>query len=172
MSLITLQDYKDYKSITNVAKDSYYTTVINSVCDLIKAYCNRTFTDYFDTNTTHTFTPLEGVTTIILEEIPVVELVSVTEDGEDITDDVTLHADYGFINYEFEGGLEVVITYKGGTENTPADIKLAALELTDYYVNDEHKMKRTFGGASVEYQETGNTWPLHIQYILNAHRDV
>lgn len=172
MSLITVDEYKEFKSITNTAKDEVYTVIVDSVCELIKAYCDRTFIDYYSTDKVLTVTPKAGVTTLILKEIPIVELVSVTEDGVDITSDVTVNEEYGFVNYEFAGDKEVVVTYKGGHSFTPPDIKLAVLELTDYYVNDEHKMKRSFGGATVEYHETGNEWPLHIQYILNAHRDV
>ena len=172
MSLITLEQYKDYKGITNPSKDNEYTTVIESINALIKSYCNRTFTDFFSNNKVEAFVAKEGQTVITLKEIPIVQLVSVTEDGEDITSEVTWSSDYGFVNYAFTGGKTVEVTYKGGTENTPADIKLAALELTDYYIKDEHKQKRTFGNSTIEYFEVGNEWPLHIQYILNAHRDL
>ena len=172
MSLITVDEYKAFKSITSTTKDDTYTVIVDSVNELIKAYCDRTFIDYYDVVKTVTVTPSVGVKTLILKEIPIRELVSITEDDIDISEDVATNLEYGFVNYEFTGDLPVVIEYKGGSEITPADIKLAALELVDFYVNDEHKMKRSFGGSSIEYHESSLNWPIHIQYILNAHRDV
>jgi hypothetical protein len=172
MSLITLEEYKAYKQVTNTAKDTFFNVIIESVSELIKAYCNRTFTGHFAVAKVVTKTVPAGVKSIILDEIPVVNLVSVLQNGVNITSSVSINQDYGFLNFEFQAGATIVITYTGGTEKTPADIKLAALELVDFYVNDEHKSRKTFAGSTVEYQEVGNEWPIHIQYILNAHRDV
>lgn len=171
MSLITLADYKQYKRITNPEKDSSIGPIVDSINDLIKAYCNRTFIDFYTNPKVETHIVSEGVKTLVLKEIPLIQVVSVVYDGTDITSLVSTNSDYGFVNYEFKKGT-VTVTYRGGTLTTPADIKLAALELTDYYVNDEHKQRKSFGGTTVEYYQVTNEWPQHIQYILNAHRDV
>ena len=170
--LITLEEYKDYKGKNNPNKDNTIEPVVDSVNALIKAYCNRTFVEYYDTDKVVNFRIRKGQKTLILNEIPVVEIVSVLQNGVDITSSVSVHNDFGFLNYEFEENANVVVTYKGGTETTPADIKLAAYELVDFYINDEHKQSRSLGGSTIEYYQVTNEWPIHIQYILNAHRDV
>lgn len=172
MSLITLEEYKDYKKTTNDRDDDRWTVIIDSVNELIKAYCNRTFIDHYNVAQQVTIRPAEGVTTLILDEIPIKEIETITENGVDISADVLVNKKYGFVNYEFTKDSVVEISYTGGSPFTPADIRLAALELVDFYVNDEHKSRRTFGGSSIEYHEVSNQWPINIQYILNAHRDV
>ena len=43
----------------------------------------------------------------------------------------------------------VKVTYNAGYASTPKDLKLALFDLVNYYMKDEHKERRTLGGAHV-----------------------
>ena len=177
MDLITLEEYKAYKKIGNPEKDDVLQAIISSVSNLIKVYCGRTFIDYYSTPKTEIQTVKPGRTAIILEEIPLGVISAVNNAGTDITANITIDTQMGVIFKSdggyFTPGTDIVsITYTGGFEETPADIKLAAFELTDYYANSEHTARKTFGGTSVEYHPDKNAWPYHIQSILDMYRDL
>jgi hypothetical protein len=176
MDLITLQEYKNYKKINNPEKDAVLSTVITSVSNLIKVYCGKTFIDHYDTPITEVRTIKDGMDAVVLSEYPLRVVSAVTAKGVDITPDITVDADMGIIssapNFLTPGVDVLSVTYTGGYEETPADVKLACFELVDYYVQGEHKSRKTFGGSSVEYHQSVNEWPFHIQSILDMYRDV
>lgn len=174
--LVTLQEYKDYKRINNPERDTLIQMLISSASGLIKTYCGRTFIDYFDVPKTEAINITSGMTGIVLKETPIIGNVLVSSDNVDISSDISVDSELGIVYYDvgmFTPGLgSVIVTYTGGYEDTPSDIKLATFELVDYYLNGEHTQKKTFGGATIENYQTGNEWPFHIRAILNMYRDV
>lgn len=174
--LITLEEYKTYKKLGNPEKDDILQAIISSVSNLIKVYCGRSFIDYYDTPKTQKFSIKKGVNALILQETPLVSVSAVDSEGVSILGDVTVDSELGIIvknkDYFTTGTDVITVTYLGGYEETPADLKLACFELVDYYYNGEHKAKKSFGGTSIEYQPTVDEWPFHIQGILNMYRDL
>lgn len=173
--LVSLAEYKSYKGISNPNKDAMYQTVLTSVSDLIKTYCGRTFIDHYSTPKVEKITVTEGTPHVVLREHPLILVSAVTQEGVDITADIDIDVDLGVIYYPtgFTAGADILeVTYTAGYAATPADLKLAAMELVDYYVNDEHKARKTFGGSSIEYETAADSWPWHIKSVLNMHRDL
>lgn len=175
MDLITLEEYKAYKKIGNPEKDGIYSVLISAVSDLIKTHCGKTFVDHYATPRTEIFSVNKGVNALLVDETPIRLLSGVTSQGEDITSYVTIDADLGIVHHNdfFAPGVDIVsITYTGGYEEAPNDIKLAALELVDYYAQGEHTARKSYGGSTVEYEQHKDNWPFHIRTILDSHRDV
>lgn len=174
-NLVTLQEYKSYKGLGNPEKDEIINILITSVSNLIKSYCGRSFIDYYDTPKTEAFTVTEGMTAVILEEIPIREVSSFIVDSVEVLSDAEIDKDMGIIYYRasFPTKADVVgVMYTGGYSETPADVKLAAFELIDYYLNSEHKARQSFGGSTVEYHTSKDSWPFHIRSILDNYKDV
>ena len=72
------------------------------------------------------------------------------------------------------GAVEVV--YKAGYNETPADLKLAIFDLVTYYLKDEHKERRTLGGASIQNQSSTTqrdnvAFPDHIKRVLDLYKN-
>ena len=70
----------------------------------------------------------------------------------------------------------VRVTYKGGYESCPADLKLAVFDLITYYHKDEYKQRQTISGASIQNSSTtsqaGNIgFPDHIKRVLDLYKN-
>ena len=70
----------------------------------------------------------------------------------------------------------VRVTYRAGYDSTPADLKLAIFDLITYYLRDEHKERRTLGGASIQNQSSTTqrnnvTFPDHIKRVLDLYKN-
>ena len=51
----------------------------------------------------------------------------------------------------FKSGMGTVrVTYNAGYPECPADLKLAVIDLITYYHKDEHKLRQTIAGASIQ----------------------
>jgi hypothetical protein len=60
---------------------------------------------------------------------------------------------------------------------TPKDLQLALFDLVNYYVKDEHKERRTLGGATINNQgtagiRTSTDFPDHIKRVLDLYKVV
>ena len=71
----------------------------------------------------------------------------------------------------------VKITYKAGYASTPKDLQLALFDLVNYYMKDEHKERRTLGGAKLQNQGTAGIrnstdFPDHIKRVLDLYKVV
>ena len=176
MDLITLDEYKSYKDIKNPTKDDIYQAIISAVSDLIKAYCGRTFIDHYYEPKTELFSVKPGMNAVFVSEIPINVISGVSSENVDITTNTAVDTEIGgvyTVKDYFRPGPDILsITYTGGYPETPASIKLACFELVDYYANGEHTARKSFGGTSVEYQQTVNEWPFHIQAVLDMYRDL
>ena len=192
-NLITIDEYKSYKDINSEADDSIISLLIGSVSDFIKTYTDRTFIDYAYTDKIEYFDALSyGV--YYPNEFP---LLSVTEIATSTDGGVTWtilveNTDY-FISLESEGGDNSIInntvysgfgpgtipfksgriTYKAGYIKTPADVKLATMDLVHYYRKESYTSAQSLQGASVTNPVTiiqGNQLPRHIKRVLDNYR--
>lgn len=180
-NLITLDEYKNYASISSTDKDDRLDPIIKRVSAFIKSYCARSFVDYYD-RATQEFVPITEYFNypgqLLTEEFPVQEVVS-----------VQLSIDYGktYINIEdyvldrqndaihifseYEGPNAYKVTYKAGYSKLPEDLKLAVLDLVDYYYMGESTTRKSNGNVVVEYV-TSSDLPPHIKRVLDLYRNL
>lgn len=183
-NLITLSELKQYKGITNNTEDSELGALITKASALVKTYIGRSLIDYFTEEKVEVSSG--GRQSIFLTEVPINELVSVeysTDYGKTYTSlkeyesfarnletdtiDV-IGADrfpYGINGYK--------ITYTGGYEKTPEDLKLAVMDLVMFYQKSEMAVKSTrapgANNAQIEYI-MNTTLPSHIRRVLDLYR--
>ena len=194
--LVTLQQYKDFAGLQSLKNDARINIVIDQVSQLVKSYCGTTIIDYASTNKTEYFNIGLGVDRIILEESPLIQVVSVEERTSQADAYVTLITEnsdssgkYEYIadmesdsivrttstgTKPFPKGMKAVkVVYKAGYTSTPDDLKLAVFDLIKYYMKDEHTQRRTISGATIENQGTGEGrgFPDHIKRVLDMYKN-
>ena len=133
--LITRTEYKNYLGITTTNKDQEIDLLIPKVSQLVKTYCRRNFTDYYDESKTEYFDG--GFDKLILKETPVVNVAEVSKSvdyGQTYTKLVKFTdwvPDGDSVRAISNGGwfLEYIrgyrVTYTAGYETVPEDLKLA-----------------------------------------------
>ena len=196
--LVTLQQYKDFAGLQSLKNDARINIVIDQVSQLVKSYCGTTIIDYASTNKTEYFNIGQGVDRVILEESPLLQVVSVEERTSQADTYVTLITEnsdssgkYEYIadmesdsivrttstgTKPFPKGMKAVkVVYKGGYSSTPDDLKLAVFDLIKYYMKDERKERQTIAGSSIENPLSsslaGNIgFPDHIKRILDMYK--
>jgi hypothetical protein len=184
-NLITLAEYKALNSISSTTQDAQLNILLPKISQFIKTYCNRTFIDFYDEPT---FTTSDGgVQYIYVKECPIVSIISVeysNDFGRTFTaltefTDYVLNTTYDRIEStdEFRGFEKALngykVTYTGGYEKLPEDIKLAALDLINYYMKSDMSIKSTrnvgSNDTSIEYITT-TSLPAHIRRVLDLYR--
>ena len=197
--LVTLQQYKDFAGLKSLEHDARINVVIDSVSQLVKSYCGSSLIDYASTNKVEYKNIKDStVETIILDESPLIQVVSVEERTSQADAYVTLITENSDSSGKYEyiidgesdsitrtnsvgtrhwprGMKSVKITYKAGYLNTPEDLKLAVFDLIKYYMKDERKERMSISGASVENalssSLSGNIgFPDHIKRILDMYK--
>ena len=182
LDLITRAEYKTYAGISSTNSDSVLDVLIPKVSDLVKTICRRSFIDYVSESKTEYFEG--GTANYIPEEWPVISVygLEVSEDYGNTYTDLTEFTDYALnrvngsirsINRDFPiltNGYR--LTYYAGYETIPADLKLAVLDLTSYYLKNDSAVHAT-GSAQpntmqVEYITTTNL-PANIKRVLDLH---
>ena len=194
--LVTTNEYKDAEGIRGEKEDDRLNVIVPQVSDLVKKYCGTSFVDYYSTNKVETFSISDNHTsTIIVSESPLTAVDVVQERTSYSGDYSTLTTG----NYEYYVDLEsdaiirtdeqgntknwakgvgsVKITYNAGYADCPKDLKLAIFDLITYYVKDEHKIRQTLGGATLQNQgtsgmRTSTDFPDHIKRVLDLYRVV
>lgn len=179
--LVTRTEYKNYLGITSTNKDTEIDLLIPKVSQLVKTYCRRNFTDYYDEAKTEIFDG--GYAELILKETPVVTVQQValsTNYGQTYTalvkftdwvqdgDAVRSIATPTFKPY-IKG---YRVTYTAGYELVPEDLKLAVLDLIEYYSknNSAVHVNRdvTPNVTQIQYVATTN-FPSHIKRVLDQY---
>jgi hypothetical protein len=197
--LVTLQQYKDFAGLTSIKNDARINVVIDQVSQLVKTYCGSTIIDYASTNKVEYKNIKDSIVdTIILDESPLIQVVSVQERTSQADAYVTLITEnsdssgkYEYVvddesdsitrtnstgnKYWAKGMKSVKVTYKAGYTSTPEDLKLAVFDLIKYYMKDERKERQTIAGATIENQVSsslaGNIgFPDHIKRILDMYK--
>jgi len=179
-TLITLDDYKEYAGITSIDFDDKLQSIVTRISELVKTYCGRKFIDSYN-KATQQFTNLVEYSnvdgTFYPTEFPLQSLVSV-EYSIDLGETYTTLAgcaidksrDAIYIPEEGREGINMFkITYTGGYQKTPEDLKLACLDLVDYYYKNEAVPRRTTMNNTVEYI-TSADMPSHIKRVLDLYR--
>ena len=192
--LITVAEYKDAEGLRGEKDDDRLAVIVPQVSDLAKKYCGISFIDFYSTSKTETFSINDNsTTTLIMSESPLVAVSAVQERtaySEDYKTLTTGNYEY-YVETEsdavirttkegnptpFARGMGAVkITYTAGYASTPKDLQLALFDLVNYYMKDEHKERRTLGGAQLQNQGTSgirdnSDFPDHIKRVLDLYR--
>ena len=192
--LVTLSDYKDAEGIGSPKDDLRISRIIPSVSELVKTYCANTFVDFVSSDKTEEFDIYWDTYAVQLTESPVISITSVQErSGYDQsyttlttgayeyyldkrTDSVIRTNESGTrLNWKHGVGA-VKVLYRAGYSSTPNDLKLAVFDLVTYYLKDEHKERRTLGGASIQNQSSTTqrdnvAFPDHIKRVLDLYKN-
>ena len=189
--LITLAEYKEAEGIASPKEDLRLASLIPSVSQLVKTYCANSLIDYYSTNKIETFNIDWDTHLIQLTESPVNTIVSVekrdsvtesyttvatTEYYLDTSTDSILYVTGSTYKNWPRGAGAVKVTYTAGYAACPVDLKLAVFDLVTYYLKDEHKERRTLGGASIQNQSTSSVrdsvaFPDHIKRVLDLYKN-
>lgn len=180
--LVTLQEYKTYAGITSSNHDAEIQLLIPSVSKLVKTYCRRTFRDYFDETKVEVHEG--GFQSILLQETPVVQVLSVqlSEDYGQTYTKLTKFVDWVLAGDEirslhpsgiFEAKVNgYKVSYFGGYETTPEDLKLAVLDLITYYRKNDAAIHSTkapgTNAVQIEYIST-TSLPANIRRVLDLY---
>lgn len=189
--LITVNDFKTYKNINNTEEDSKLQSIVVYTNSLVKHFCGRTFIDYVDTDKVE-FIDARIDFKIFLPEYPIISVTSLELTEDNITyESLTLNEDF-FVDSAFgyivpAGSLpfgynilynptNLKITYKGGYTEIPDDLKIAMLDLVEFYRSEEYTPRKSFSNNSIEnlgFRETsGTAFPSHISRIINLYRNI
>jgi hypothetical protein len=184
-NLITVAEYKSYSGISSTNQDAAIAAVIPKVSELVKSICRRTFVDYVDDFKTETKRNLTN-NRFLAQETPVLN-VSAVEFSEDFgktyialveyqdyvvdvdADAVEIIA-YPYVNYSRINAFKV--TYTAGYETIPEDLKMAVMDLIQYYMRNDSAVHSTKSISpntmQIEYVSSTNL-PSHIKRILDLH---
>ena len=189
--LVTLAEYKEAEGISSPKEDLRLATIVPSVSQLVKTYCANSIIDHYSTNKVETFSIDWDTYLVQLTESPVNTIVSVhkrdsvTESYSTVpttdyyldtaTDSVLYVTGSTYKNWP-RGAGAVKVTYTAGYASTPKDLKLAVFDLITYYLKDEHKERRTLGGASIQNQGSTSlrdsvAFPDHIKRVLDLYKN-
>ena len=189
--LVTLAEYKEAEGISSPKEDLRLATIVPSVSQLVKTYCGNSIIDHYSTNKVEIFSINWDTYLVQLTESPVNAIVSVekrdsvTESYSTVpttdyyldaaTDSVLYVTGSSYRNWP-RGAGAVKVTYTAGYASTPKDLKLAIFDLITYYLKDEHKERRTLGGASIQNQGSTSlrdsvAFPDHIKRVLDLYKN-
>ena len=189
--LVTLAEYKEAEGISSPKEDLRLATIVPAVSQLVKTYCGNSLIDYYSTNKIETFSVNWDTHVVQLTESPVNAIVSVqkrdsvsesystvptTDYYLDTATDSVLYVTGSTYKHWPKGAGAVKVTYTAGYSTTPADLKLAVFDLITYYLKDEHKERRTLGGASIQNQGSTSlrdsvAFPDHIKRVLDLYKN-
>lgn len=194
MDLITLEEYKAYNALSdNPKEDGKIALLISSISNLIQTYLGLNFEGGQDI--TEVISLDYDTNVIYLENYPVVGPVTVSETdrvtwGSSIHVPLTYALDYilnaaqgtltrvytpgGFANWPISPAAVTInyttAGYFDALDDTPADLKLAAIELVKYYMKEEYRQSKSVQGTSiVNTLAAGEDFPQHIQVILDRY---
>lgn len=189
--LITLEEYKAAAGISSTTNDARMSSLITSVSQLVKTYCGHSIVDHYVNPKCETVN-IDSTRTksIQLNEGPVRSIITVevrnnTSEAYRILTDSEFYIDPDIDSlYYLSGGYSafwptglgaVKVTYTAGYDQVPADLRLAVIDLVDYYYKDEHKQRYTLSGATVDNQGTSSQYrnvgfPDHIKRVLDLYK--
>ncbi len=191
IDLVTLDEFKAYKSVTNDKNDAALSIIIRGASATAKSYCRRTFVDFYSTDKVEYYNGY-AYSEFLLKEFPIRSVTSVenTTDGGTTYTALTVGTDY-YVNYELDSivtpdGLSflgeranpafnsIKITYKGGYSKAPEDLKLAVLDLVEYYRAEKSTPRKAFEGATLENSAfrsgSGAKFPPHIARVFDIYK--
>jgi len=186
MDLITIDEYKQAKALTSSKEDERLGIIVPAVSQLVKTYCGTSFIDYVNTDKEDLITVEFNDTKVMLEESPVLEILEVSERTSPLETYTQLTSDQFILNkktdtvtkvcgYWAKGIESVRVIYNAGYVATPAEVKLALIDLIYYYMKEEYKVSRMSSAGSLKNTATstlvGNLgFPDHIKRVLDMYR--
>jgi hypothetical protein len=199
IDLVTLAQYKAYAGISSTTQDAAISAVIPRVSALVKSICRRTFVDWVDDSKVENF---KGGDQFVLQETPVLQVQSVeySLDYGATYSEMTEFVDYaldlendsivplqtwGYQPDYWDGVVKRVgtptfpkrvngyrVTYTAGYETLPEDLKLALLDLINYYMRNDSAVHSTRpvspNTMQIEYVASTNL-PAHIKRVLDLY---
>lgn len=187
--LISLDEYKELEGISNTKDDTRLESLISSVSQLVKSYLGYSIVDYFVSAKIEEFSLEWAVDKIDLSEIPVNTVSTVEIRDNPGVAYTTLSSSEYYADKQISavyriggnttttwpvGPGAVKITYTGGYQTLPLDLKLAVSDLITYYFRNEHKPRQTLSGATQENTERSSSrylgFPDHIRRVLDLYR--
>ena len=181
-NLVTKAEYKAYAGISSTNQDAEIDSLIPKVSELVKTYCRRTFVDFIEDAKTEV--TRGGFNTILLAESPVTQIISVStsDDYGQTYTKLTKFADWvqdgdSVVSLNPEGFKEKIAGYKvsyfAGYESLPEDLKLAVLDIIQYYLKNSSAVHTTKSVSpntmQVEYL-SGSQFPAHIRRVLDMYK--
>lgn len=187
--LVTLSDFKAYKKITKTDDDVKLSLIIESANKLAKTYCRRAFVDYVNADKVEYFNGNE-YGTILLGEFPVISVTSVEIAADGVTYTALTEDEDYFVDFEIDAihtpdqlpftvgaypaFKSVKVTYRGGYAEIPEDLKIAVLDLVEYYRQEEYTPRKSFENNTIEnlgFREGGgSSLPAHIKRVFEMYR--
>jgi len=184
-NLISVAEYKTYSGISSTNQDATLALVIPKVSELVKSICRRTFVDYVDEFKTETKRNLTN-NRFLATETPVINFNSVEFSNDfgktystlveyqdyvvDVEADAVEIIAYPYVDYSRVNAFR--FTYSAGYEAVPQDLKMAVMDLVQYYMRNDsavHSTKATSPNTmQIEYISSTNL-PAHIKRILDLH---
>jgi hypothetical protein len=185
-NLITIDIYKQAKAITSAKDDQRLDLIVSSVSQLVKTYCNNSFTDFVTSPLDEYFSPEWSESLVQVSESPLIAVSEVSDRTSVGEDYILLEVDVDYVvnlktdtvkrlGQSWPVGVDAVkVTYTAGYASTPADLLLALVDLVSYYYKEEHKMSRVSGSSTMRNPAgtlEGNVgFPDHIKRVLDLYR--
>lgn len=179
--LIKRAEYKTYSNINSTNYDQEIDSLIPKVSELVKNYCRRRFVDWAEEAKTEVFHG--GTQTLILQEEPVIQVLSV-EQSVDYGQTWTTATQYETWVLDKNQIVNLVsdywpkqingyrVQYYCGYETLPEDLKLAVMDLVTYYRQNDAAVHSTkapgTNSVQIEYISTTNL-PAHIKRVLDLY---
>ena len=191
-NLVTLEEFKIYKNINSTEQDTLINNLIERVSAQIKDYCNRSLIDYYTTNKIEYFNATND--TVFLREYPILSVSSVktsSDGGSTFDTTLTEYTDF-YIDYdtgEVTSALSAFLTtalaksnrtlqiiYRGGYKKLPTQLRQAALDLVEYYRQNQYTPRQDFQDFSNENvgfrAQDAAMFPSHIRRIIDHYREI
>lgn len=188
-NLITIDEFKTYKGINSEEYDPTISSLIAAVSSFVKEYTNRDLIDYafvdkveyFDATYYYEMYPVEfpllEVTELATSIDGGVTYTALTENTDYFVDTTTdrVVSNTGLTGFvsssiaHYSGRL----TYKGGYEKTPYALRIAVMDMVQYYRNEEHAPSKSMVSSSIENPVNiiiGSQLPPHIKRVLDLYR--
>lgn len=116
-----------------------------------------------------------GFDSLRLRERPIVEVISVTIDGEDRTADIDHDRAQIFLDYFPVGRRNIEVTYRAGLgdslEEIPQDVRLATVLLAHFRMKtDQMQVPLEYQEGPVVFQHQNNFMPREVRDIIRRYR--
>jgi hypothetical protein len=179
--LITRAEYKTYKEISSTSLDAKIDQLIPRVSELVKSTCRRRFNEWVDDTKIEVFSG--DYPGLLLAETPVIA-ISAVEYSADYGQTYTALTEYA--DWVLDGDQVLCltterwpkrirgyrVTYTAGYEALPGDLKLATMDIVDYYMRNDaavhtHLMPNP-NTAQIQYI-TSTTFPANIKRVLDLY---
>lgn len=183
LNLVTKAEYKAYAGITSTTQDTAIDSIIPKVSELIKSTCSRTFVDYVNDAKTEYY---DGGTGFYMpSEYPIIAINSIEYSSDYGSTYTTLTEFTDYVLSKRDDTIRPIavkefpyqinsykITYTGGYEVLPNDLKVAALDMVTYYLRNDMAVhsNRAPGANTVQIEYVVNTnLPAHIKRVLDLY---